>query len=170
MTGSMNIKPPKQTYVRGSCNGGAPFLWKIPSMNTPFLPLHFIKKLGCSEKISRCTLEIKLEWPMLTSTSPLLLFLPTVMRGFLMVNSKSLPSKRAMASPLVSWVHTALDGLAGAGFKANNASAWLFVGCCSPDISVAFTAKMAAHGEEKQHTLYLCLHAAMFPTMLCAWE
>ena len=56
---------------------------------------------------------------MLTSTSPLLLFLPIVMRGLRIVNSKSLPSKRAMAFPFDSGgFHTALEGLAGADFKA----------------------------------------------------
>lgn len=85
---------------------------------------------------------------MLTSTSPLLLFRPMVMRGFLIVNSKSLPSNRAIASPCVSELHAALDGLVGADFSANNARAWLFVGCCIPDIARSSTAKMAAHGEE----------------------
>ena len=92
-------------------------------MKTPFFPLHFIKKLGCSLNISRCTRDMKLEWPMLTSTSPLLLFRPMVMRCFLIVNSKSLPSSLAIAVPTQSGLHDVLVGLVGADLRASKARA-----------------------------------------------
>ena len=139
----------------------------MPSMNTPFFPLHFIKKLGCSLKISRCTRDIKLEWPMLTSTSPLLLFRPMVMRGFLIVNSKSLPSSRAIAIPTQSGLHDVLVGLVGADLRANKARAWLFVGCCIPDIAKCCTAKDGSSWAGKQHIPDFCLHPIASPTMHC---
>lgn len=140
----------RATHVFGSWSGGAPFRWKIPSINTPFFPVHFIKKFPCSKNISRCTREIKLERPIFTSTSPLLLFRPIVIFCCLIVYSMSLPSNRAIASPLLSRLHCTLDGLAGADFRANNAKASLFEGWFIPDIARAHRSKMAAREKENK--------------------
>ena len=77
------------------------------------------------------------------------------MRGWRIVNSKSLPSSLAIATPFDSGFHDPPEGLAGADFRANNAKAWLLVGCCIPDIffcRLLHTAKMAAH--EKKTTYH----------------
>lgn len=131
----------KATHVLGSWSGGAPFRWKIPSMNTPFFPVHFIKKFPCSKNISKCTREMKLERPIFTSTSPLLLFRPILIFCWRIVYSRSLPSKRAIAVPLLSRLHATLDGLAGADLRANNAKASLSEGWCIPDIARSTTPK-----------------------------
>ena len=97
-------KTPNQnntTYDFGNSRGAAPFLWKMPSTNTPFFPLHVSKNCLFSKNISKWSLEMKLDSPMLTSTSPLLLFRPIIMCVFLIINSKSRPSKRAIGSILV---------------------------------------------------------------------
>ena len=119
------------TYDLGNCSGGAPFRWNMPSMKTPFFPLHFMKKFGWSKFISRWTLEMKLECPMLTSTSPLLLFLPIVMRVLCISNLKSRPSKRAMEIPPGSGAHWIFDGLAGADLSESKAQTSFSEGCCT---------------------------------------
>ena len=83
---------------------------------------------------------MKLEWPIFTSTSPLLLLRPITMRFWRIIYSKSLPSKRAIAAPFGSGLHARLDGLAGADFRANNAQASLSEGFCNVDM-----ARIAAH-------------------------
>lgn len=95
---------------------------------------------------------------MFTSTSPLLLFLPIVMRDWRIRYSKSLPSKRAIADPFGSGFHATLDGLAGADLRANNAHASLSEGCWTADIT-----RLSAHkyGSSCRKTIYLvprCLH------------
>lgn len=77
---------------------------------------------------------MKLEWPIFTSTSPLLLFRPMEMRCFLIIYSKSLPSNLAIISPWGSGLHARRAGLAGADFRANNAHASLSEGFCNVDI------------------------------------
>ena len=90
-------------YILGSWRGAAPFLWNTPSTKTPFFPLQIMKKLGCSKKTSKCRLDMKEEWPMLTSTWPLDEFLPITSRLCRTRNSNSLPSILAMtAGPLLS--------------------------------------------------------------------
>lgn len=104
----------------------APFLWKTPSTKTPFFPLHMRKKFGWSKKTSKCLREIKLECPILTSTSPRELFLPMVIRFCRTMYSNSRPSRRAIASPVLSGLHCTL-GLAGADLSASRAQASLSV-------------------------------------------
>lgn len=149
------------THVLGSCKGGAPFLWNTPSINMPFFPPHLRKKFGSSYIISKCTLEMKLEWPMFTSTSPLLLFRPTEIRDWRIKYSKSLPSNLAIATPFGSGLHFLLAGLAGADWflRANNARASLSEGCGNADI----TRRRWAHqnGSTRKKTIdhiRCCLH------------
>ena len=92
----------KETHCFGSIRGAAPFRWKTPSTNTPFLPLHIIKKFNASKYISMCLLDIKLLWPILTSTSPLLEFLPITTRFVRTMYSNSFPSSLAMGFPFLS--------------------------------------------------------------------
>lgn len=61
---------------------------------------------------------MKLEWPTLTSTWPLLLFLPIVIRRWRTIYSNSRPSSLAMGVPLEK-------GLAGADLRARSAHASL---------------------------------------------
>lgn len=113
------------TYDLGSCSEGPPFLWNTPSTNTPFLPLQVMKKAGWSKNTSRCFLEMKLEWPILTSTSPLLLLRPMVICFWRTRYSKSRPSRRAIAVPVTSGAHCTFEGLAGADLSARRAQASL---------------------------------------------
>lgn len=62
---------------------------------------------------------------MLTSTSPLLLLRPIVMRRCLTMYSNSRASSRAIGAPLDSGFHCIFDGLAGADFSASRAHASL---------------------------------------------
>jgi hypothetical protein len=110
------------THDFGNWSAGAPFLWNTPSTNTPFFPLHVMKKFGCSKKISMCRLDIKLESPILTSTSPLELFRPMVIRFCRTMYSNSRPCSLAIAVPDF---HCILDGLGDVDFRANNAQASL---------------------------------------------
>lgn len=119
------------TYDLGNCNGGAPLRWKMPSIKTPFFPLHFMKKFGWSNVISKWTREMKLECPIFTSTSPLLLFRPIVMRVLCISNLKSRPSKRAIEIPPGSGAHWIFDGLAGADLSASNAQTSFSEACCT---------------------------------------
>ena len=67
---------------------------------------------------------------MLTSTSPLLLLRPMVMRLCRTMYSNSLPSSRAIAAPFDSGFHCILEGLAGADLRASRAQAslsWVLV-------------------------------------------
>ena len=158
----------RATHVLGSWSGGAPFRWKIPSMNTPFFPVHFIKKFPCSKNISKCTREMKLERPIFTSTSPLLLFRPILIFCWRIVYSRSLPSKRAIAVPLLSRLHATLDGLAGADLRANNAKASLSEGWCIPDIARVYHTKMAAREKEnKLAGVYIELQPRMHRASVC---
>lgn len=110
-------------YVLGNCMAGAPFLWKIPSTNTPFLPLHVMKKCGGSKRISTCFLEMKLECPIFTSTEPLELFRPTIIFFCRTRYSNSRPSNLAIAVPSVSGHHWIFEGLVGADLRASKAQA-----------------------------------------------
>ncbi len=103
---------------------------------------------------------MKLEWPIFTSTSPLLLLRPMVMRVWRIIYSKSLPSNRAIAGFFGSGLHARLDGLAGADLRANNAHASWSEGWCNVDIlAKKSNTKMAAWAKAKQGYLVPgCLH------------
>ncbi len=83
------------TYFVGSCKRPFSRRKKVPSTKTPFLPLHKMKKAFLSSTISKCLRLTNLEEPMLTSTSPSLLFRPIRIRLLFMKNSKFLPSSLA---------------------------------------------------------------------------
>lgn len=62
---------------------------------------------------------------MLTSTSPLLLLRPMVIRLCLTMYSNSRPSSRAMGAPFDSGFHCIFVGLVGADLRARSAQASL---------------------------------------------
>ena len=90
--------------------------------------------------ISRWFRDIKLEWPIFTSTSPLELLRPMVMRVWRIMYSKSLPSNRAMADPFPSGFHDWWTGLAGADFpvKESNAKASFSADFCNVAMPVRY--------------------------------
>lgn len=116
-----------------------------------------MKKFGYSKKTSKCTREIKLERPILTSTSPLLLFRPMEIRGCRIVYSNSLPSNRAIAVPLLSGLHTTRDGLDGADLSANNARASLSVERWVPDM-LLFSAHQNGSSWKGKHLPRTCVY------------
>ena len=156
----------RPTYDLGSCNGGAPFPWKMPSMKTPFFPLHFMKKFGWSNVISRWTREMKLECPIFISTSPLLLFRPIVMRVLCISNLKSLPSRRAIALPLGSGAHWILEGLAGAELRDNSAQTSFSDGCW---IDITRSTAHQNGSWSKTFTSCLAVYIKGLPTMHLAF-
>lgn len=113
------------TYDIGSFNGGAPRLWKTPSTNTPFFPLHLRKKLGDSNLSSRCFLEMKLECPMFTSTLPSELFLPIIIRLCRTRYSNSRPSSFAIGATALTVDHTSRSGRELLDLRAKRAKASL---------------------------------------------
>lgn len=114
-----------RTYVLGNCIGAAPLLWNTPSTKTPFFPLHTMKKHGLSKYISKCLLEIKLECPIFTSTSPRLLFRPMLILCCRIMYSNSRPSNLAIAAALGSGLQTIFVGLDGADLSDSRAQASL---------------------------------------------
>ena len=97
---------------------------------------------------------------MFTSTSPLLLFRPIEIRDCRIMYSKSLPSKRAIATPFGSGLQARLAGLDGADLpvRANKAQASLSEGCCTADITRRLVHQ---NGEARKKTIHLvpcCLH------------
>ena len=72
-----------------------------------------------------CRRDMNEEWPIFTSTSPLLLFLPMTIRFCLIINSNSRVSSRAMAWDSMLGAYWMLEGLAGADLSANRAQASL---------------------------------------------
>lgn len=91
-----------------------------------------MKKLGCSKNISMCRRDMKLESPILTSTSPRELFRPMVTRFWRTIYSNSRPCILAIAVPDF---HCTLEGLGDVDFRANNAQASLSLECEWTDIT-----------------------------------
>ena len=79
----------------GSCRRLFSLRWKMSSTNTPFLPRQRIKKQFLSRLISKCFRLMKREFPMLTSTSPSLLFRPIKILRLVIRNSELRPSSLA---------------------------------------------------------------------------
>ena len=111
---------------------------------------------------------MKLEWPIFTSTSPLLLLRPITMRFWRIIYSKSLPSKRAIAAPFGSGLHALREGLAGADFRASKAQASLSEGFCNVDILMFKHTKMAAWAKQNKVTSSLAVYILSIPVMLHA--
>lgn len=92
---------------------------------------------------------------MLTSTSPLLLFRPMVMRLWRTMYSNSLPSSLAMGAPLASRFHCILEGLAGADLRASSAQASLSCVLVYVDISASARVLLLSS------SLYNCLSLSL---------
>lgn len=74
---------------------------------------------------SRCRREMKLEWPMFTSTWPRLELRPMMTRFCRIRYSKSRPSSRAIATGDGSCAHCTLEGDGGADLSESSAQASL---------------------------------------------